>query len=208
MAALLLSIGLVVSPVASAGGIPVIDAAAIAKSVEQLVQMKTQIDNQIEQIGQMKAQIKSLTGTRNLGNLLKDAVKDQVPDEWDQIYKAAKSTDYKVLINGKKYDPDNHRKQVVSQYNTIKSVFDGMKKQNDAIKQLMNTINLTEDPKAIAELQARIGAEQAKLQNGQTKLAMFKEMMDIQKQINAYQRQEIQACQARNMRTRDYSSCM
>ncbi len=56
-----------VSPVASAGGIPVINTIAIAKSVAQLVQMKTQI--------------KLLKGAQNLNKLLKKVVKDRVSDE-------------------------------------------------------------------------------------------------------------------------------
>jgi type IV secretion system protein VirB5 len=207
MAALLLSIGLVVSPVASAGGIPVIDAAAIAKSVEQLVQMKTQIDNQVQQIAQMKTQIQSLTGTRNLGNLLKDAVKDQVPDEWGDIYKAAKGKDYKVLLDGKKYDPEMNRKLLVQQYDMVEKTFNNMKNQYGNIDKLMLAINQTQDPKAIAELQARINTEQSKIQTAQSKFAALQQMMVIQEKIQMLQYKELESCHAKYAKTMNYSAC-
>ncbi len=207
MAILSLSLGLVMSPMVSASGIPVVDAASIAKSVEQIVQMKTQIENQVQQIAQMKQQIQSMTGSRQLGNILKDTVKDQVPDEWGDIYKAAKSKDYKVLINGKKYDPDAHKKLLVTQYEMVEKTFNLMEKRYKNIDKLMDQINQTQDPKAIAELQARIGAEQARIQVAQSKFTTLQNMMDVQQQINIYQRQEIENCQAKHVVTRDYSSC-
>ena len=36
---------------------------------------------------------------------------------------------------------------------------------------------------------------------------MLKDMMAIQQQIHAYQAQDREACYAKNMRTRNYSSC-
>ena len=195
------------SSTANASGIPVVDAGTIAHAVIQVEKMTTQITNQIEQITQLKAQVKSLTGTRNLGKILSYTVKEQVPDEWKNIYDAAKNKDYKVLINGKNYDPDAHKKQLVTQLDLVEKSFDGVKDRLTNIDKLMDEINNTQDAKAAADLQARIAAEQAQIQVGQTKLTMLKDMMAIQQQINAYQAQDREACYAKNMRTRNYSSC-
>ena len=51
-----------------AGGIPVIDPAQLAQSIQQGIQLGQQIQNQIKQITELKNQVKALTGNRNLGN--------------------------------------------------------------------------------------------------------------------------------------------
>ena len=207
IASTVMAVCLMTSPLLTNAGIPVVDAGSIAQAITQVEKMTTQINNQIEQITQLKAQVKSLTGTRNLGKILSNTVKDQVPDEWKTIYDAAKSKDYKVLINGKNYDPDAHKKQLVTQLDLVEKSFNGVKDRLTNIDKLMDEINNTQDAKAAADLQARIAAEQAQIQAGQTKLTMLKDMMVIQKQINAYQHQQVEACYAKNMKTRDYSSC-
>ena len=72
------------APKAKAGGIPVIDVAAIgqmiqefqqelkdyAKQIEQLQALREQIANQIRQINELKAQVKAITGSRGLSALL------------------------------------------------------------------------------------------------------------------------------------------
>ena len=72
------------APKAKAGGIPVIDVAAIgqmiqefqqelkdyAKQIEQLQALREQIANQIKQIAELKAQVEAITGSRGLSALL------------------------------------------------------------------------------------------------------------------------------------------
>ncbi|WP_066570581.1 type IV secretion system protein [Snodgrassella sp. CFCC 13594] len=90
----LVSMGVTVAPLAQASGIPVVDAGAIAQAVQQVVHMKTQIDNQIKQISELKSQVAAISGTRNLGQIL-NTVKDQVPDEWKSLYGSVTATNYK-----------------------------------------------------------------------------------------------------------------
>lgn len=54
----------------------------------------------------------------------------------------------------------------------------------------MTEINRTSDPKAIAELSARIQAEQALIQNEQIKLAMYQESSKAEKQLLDQQKHE------------------
>ncbi|WP_241149342.1 type IV secretion system protein, partial [Pseudomonas viridiflava] len=51
--------------------------------------------------------------------------------------------------------------------------YDQAKGRLRQLDQLMGQIDKTQDPKGIAELQGRIAAEQAMIQNEQTKLQMF-----------------------------------
>jgi type IV secretion system protein VirB5 len=60
------------------------------------------------------------------------------------------------------------------------------------IEQLMSRINGTDDPKAIAELQGRIGSEQAMIQNEATKLQMFQIVAQAEDAIQKRQAHELQ----------------
>ena len=104
VSAVLLAAGLAAMPLTvTASGIPVVDGAAAAQRAANFVQQMaeyakqlTQMKNQYEQ--QVK-QFKAMTGSRGLGNILQDAVKDQVPSEWSAIYKGAKDIDYNTNKN-------------------------------------------------------------------------------------------------------------
>jgi type IV secretion system protein VirB5 len=58
------------------------------------------------------------------------------------------------------------------------------------IEALMSQISKTEDPKAIAELQARIAIEQAAMQNEDTKLRMLQMVAEAESRILRQQQQE------------------
>ncbi|MPN49131.1 Type IV secretion system protein virB5 [bioreactor metagenome] len=57
----------------------------------------------------------------------------------------------------------------------------------------MAKINDTPDPKAIAELQGRIAAEQAMIQNEQTKLQLYAMVAQAEDKIQQQQQRELQA---------------
>src|SRR5690606_40657057 len=57
--------------------------------------------------------------------------------------------------------------------------YDKAKSRIEQIDQLMAKIDQTPDPKAIAELQGRLTAEQALIQNEQTKLQMYQMVAKI-----------------------------
>ena len=134
--AVLLTVGLATTPLTvTASGIPVVDGAAatqraqnfvqqMAEYAKQLTQMKNQYEQQVQQF-------KSLTGSRNLGNILKDTVKDQVPSEWSAIYKGAKNIDYKSVINSKGYDSKTADRMAVKNLQDMEEVFKSTKTQLD-----------------------------------------------------------------------------
>jgi type IV secretion system protein VirB5 len=59
-----------------------------------------------------------------------------------------------------------------------------------SIQQLINTIGSAQDPKAIADLQARIAAEQVMLQNDQTKLQLLFQAAQAQEWVRQQQARE------------------
>ncbi|MCX8748645.1 type IV secretion system protein [Snodgrassella sp. B3088] len=189
-----------------ASGIPVFDGAAAANMVQQIIQSKTQIDNQIEQITELKNQVAALSGSRNMGKIL-NSVKEQLPNEWQAIYGNASSTNYKDLLKGKDYTPEQAAKALFANYDATLKSFQDSKKRLDNIQALMTKINSTKDIKAAADLQSRISAEQAIIQNNQTKLDMMSKMFDLEEKIARTQRSQRDACLARHIADRNYSSC-
>jgi len=174
--------------------------------VQQIIQSKTQIDNQIEQITELKNQVAALSGSRNMGKIL-NSVKEQLPNEWQAIYGNASSTNYKDLLKGKDYTPEQAAKALFANYDATLKSFQDSKKRLDNIQALMTKINSTKDIKAAADLQSRISAEQAIIQNNQTKLDMMSKMFDLEEKIARTQRSQRDACLARHIADRNYSSC-
>lgn len=189
-----------------AQGIPTIDKAAILKYGEQIFQMKEQIDNQIKQITELKSQVKALTGGREMGNLLKDTVKDQIPDEWNDIYKLA-GIDTRSLTDPKKFDPEANLKALAGIQQMTETAFADTKNRQNNINGLMRELNNTTDIKAAADLQGRISAEQATIANNQTKLDQMSRMYEIQKEVNARQRTAYNQCILENWAVNDERKC-
>lgn len=71
--------------------------------------------------------------------------------------------------------------------------YDAAKNRLSQIDQLMRQINQTQDPKAIAELQGRIAAEQAMIQNEQTKLQMYQMVAAAEDRLQEQRQREINA---------------
>lgn len=211
LTAVVVGAGLVFNPMmvstAAAGGIPVFDAASIANTAQQIIHMKEQIDNQIKQITELRNQVKALTGSRNMGNLLRDTVKSQVPDEWKDLYNMAASTNYRDVLNGKNYNPEQALQQLVNMQDMSTKAFQETKQRLDNIQKLMNQIDTTQDMKAAADLQNRIAAEQAVIQNNQTKLDMMARLYQIQKEVEGQKYSQQQQCMAMHIRDGNYQAC-
>lgn len=212
--------GMGVSSPASASGVPVVDialntqtqanqAANIAKYIEQIAQLKSQLD-------QMKQQYESITGTRNLGEILNNpAFQNYLPQEWQDVYSKVQNGGYKGLTGSAALIRDGNQlfdtcakktgadktlcERAASKAAQDKAfaveAFDKAKDRWDQIAGLMRQINSTTDPKAIAELQARINAEGAAIQNEQTKMQLFALASQAEDRLIQQQRRE------RNART-------
>lgn len=196
--------------ISSASGIPVFDGAAAANALQSLIQMKQQIENQIKQITELKSQVKALTGTRNLGNILKTEAYEQLPDEWKSVYNSAstlKNGNYKDLLSAKNYNPSADSERLVQQFDlTLKAIKDSEVRM-DNIKRLMDQVNQTQDMKAAADLQSRIALENAKIQQNQTNLDMMARFMDIQEKVQVQQRQNRDSCLRQNRINGTSHSC-
>lgn len=182
------------APLAMATGIPVFDGAAAANTLQQIVHMKEQIDNQVKQIQQLKNQYSSMTGSRNLGNIMNNPLlKKYLPQDWQKVYSSMKngkggmSSSGRVLAEAaglfdtcknisardQKNACENKMGQVAQNKSNLMKALDATQTRLNQIDKLMAQINKTSDPKAIAEVQARIGAENAQIQNMATQMQIY-----------------------------------
>ncbi|MDO1509546.1 MULTISPECIES: type IV secretion system protein [unclassified Neisseria] len=210
-AGVILSVSMAVMPLTVSAGVPVTNPLQLAQDaanfVKQMAEYSKQLTEMKKQYEQQLKQFKSMTGSRNLGNILKDAVKDQVPSEWSTIYKGAKDIDYKSVINSKGYDSKFADRMTVQNYQEMEKVFDSMKEQLASLDAMMNKINQTQDMKAAADLQNRIAVEQAKIANNQTKLDMLDRLYVRQQELNKRNYAAREACMAKHMASGNYAAC-
>jgi len=202
-----------------ASGIPVIDGASISQNaqnqIETMLKWKLQYDQMVAQINQAEQQYKSLTGSRNLGQILNNpALRDYLPTEWQSVYDAVRRGGYNglsgrgqtVYNDNKVFDMCANIKvsddRKACEARAVKAsqdkgfaldAFDAAKSRINQIDQLMQQINTTQDPKAIAELQGRIAAEQANIQNEQTKLQLYAMVAAAEEKVQQQRLREVQA---------------
>ncbi|MEB1101540.1 P-type DNA transfer protein VirB5 [Xanthomonas campestris pv. campestris] len=156
--------------------------ANFAKYVEQVAQLKNQLE-------QAKQQYEALTGSRGLGDLFNNpALRQYLPQDWTGLYDAVQRGDV-TGISGKVQDiiDKNKSGSIADMYADVSARqerlgavnkatglagFDAAMKRADQIQSLIGQINGTSDPKAIAELQARIAGEQAQVSNEMVKLQL------------------------------------
>lgn len=202
--------------VASASGVPVVDAAALANNqqnqVANLAKYVEMISQYKTQISQMKSQYDSLTGSRGLGSILNNPqFSSYLPGDWKNVYDQVNSGGYQGLSGSARALVDAAGLMEACQRSTGASklscergiaktaqdkanamaAFDAAAARWTQIQGLMERINSTTDPKAIAELQARINAEQAAIQNEQTKLQMFQILAQAEERVMQQQQREI-----------------
>lgn len=213
---------------ATASGIPVIDVAKIANdqinqaaNIAKYVQM---IDQYRMQIEQMKTQYESLTGSRGLGNILNNPqFASYLPADWQNVYRQVNNGGYSGLTgsaqaiidlagltNACQGSTESRNNSCEAQIGKVAQdkanmlqAFDAASQRWSQIQGLIQQINSTTDPKAIAELQARINGEQAAIANEHTKLQMFQMLAQVEeKMIQEQRRAETRATFAKDQWTR------
>ena len=206
---------------AFATGIPVVDgllnaqtttnqAANIAKYVEQIVQLKAQLD-------QAKQLFNSMNGARGMASLLNDpGARQYLPKDASQVYglvtgpgggafggltgsaksikdagAVLKSIDAKNPKNALMLEKSQN--QLANQQATHEEAYKQAGERFDKLQELIDTVDAADDPKAAADLQNRIAAEQTMMQNEMAKLAMLERLHVAQQQQLAQQRRETAA---------------
>ena len=198
--AVLVSSSLLANPVI-AKGIPTIDLAGLAKAKEQ-------IDNQLKQIAQLKAQLDALRSKNNWGHVARDAADTNLPDEWKSLYNSVdKASKNKDLLSSKGYNANADSEQLVQHLKILNRAAEDAQRGVKRIDELFNQLNKTQDIKSSQDLQNRIAAEPAKIQQNQTALDNMERMMRLQEKIQSRKRAAYLNCRRDNVVNRTNKSC-
>lgn len=187
---------------ANAAGIPVFDAANVAQAISSVTQLKAQLDQQ-------KQIFQSMNGARGMGQLLNNpALRNYLPADWQKVYDGLAQGGYSGLTgsamailkaNGLNCTAFNSTQRALCERQAGKDAqdkafgldaYEQANRRIDQIEGLMNQINQTGDPKAIAELNARIQAENALIQNEQIKLQMFTQLSQAEDKLIRQQQKQ------------------
>lgn len=171
----------------AAAQIPVIDATGIAKQIEQITELKNQLETAKNQLTQLQALHGSLNKLTNMGDiaalLSNPAVRQALPKDFGQLEAAltghgagalgsraetyARDNEVYARAGDDFYATESRRAQLANagQVSVAQQVYEAASKRMDGLEDLRRQIGQSEDPKTTLDLQARIGTESAQLQN-------------------------------------------
>jgi len=197
---------------AAGQGIPVIDQTAIAKQIESIAQLKAQLDALNQQLQQAQQLYGSLNGVTNMANvasvLNNPEVRQALPPEFAAIENLLKGTSTdtfgdsasQFLENNSTYrtSADDFYAQELSrvqsqnagQMTLGQQIYDAANKRIEGIDQLRQQISTASDAKATADLQARLQAETAFLQNDVLRMEGLRMVQQAQVQVDDQRRAE------------------
>lgn len=184
----------------------------IAKYVQMVQQMQSQLQQLQQTYAQLQTQYKSITGSRGLGMIDNENYTRNIPTNWQQTLQAMQNGgQVGHLANQISQEASElqqpYFKNVGSMVTTALSanmnqsatgqalnaqMYDESGARFQSIQQLMQQINNTTDLKGIAEIQARLEAENAQLLNELIRLQSMNAMIGQQQKIQAQQQQQKQ----------------
>lgn len=184
----------------------------IAKYVRMIQQMQSQLQQLQQTYVQLQTQYKSITGSRGLGMIDNENYTQNIPTNWQQTLQAMQhGGQVGQLANQISQEASElqqpYFKNVGSMVTTALStnmkqsatgqalnaqMYDESGARFQSIQQLMQQINNTTDLKGIAEIQARLEAENAQLLNELIRLQSMNAMIGQQQKIQAQQQQQQQ----------------
>lgn len=195
--------------------IPVIDTGAITQLLSQLRTMQSQLQTATAELAQARSTYSSLTGTRGMQQLLSGELRNYLPATWTELTSvlANASTSYSslaaniqtviaanaVLQGTQLASLTPSQRQLLSDGRNATAGLAAMTQaalsttsQRFAdLQQLIQAIATATDPKAIYDLQARVQAEAAMLQNEATKLQTLYQAEEAQTKLRAQRAMEL-----------------
>lgn len=193
-----------------AGGIPVYDVRTDINFAQSLINAVEQIENQLQQIGQLQQHLAATTGSRGLGALARNSRLDnyvpldavgRLENVDGQGYRGLSAPARALRDQGRLYNcaelADLQRTvceadlaRPYEQHALLRQVLGVANGRMAQITVLIDAINGTTDPKSIAELQARLQAENAMLAHEQTRIQALAKLVETGTAIEASRRRE------------------
>lgn len=186
---------------AAHAGIPVIDASNLAQQIQQVASWVKQYKQMTEQFTQLKKQYDSLNGARGMASLVNNpALRKYLPDDYSTILSSGYGNSASIRASAKVLGVDetyigaatdtakafdSNAIQGALNRATAEEGYKQASKRFDTIQVLLDKVNAAPDAKDIADLQARIQAEQVMMQNESVKLNMMAQLAQAQRDLAA-----------------------
>jgi type IV secretion system protein VirB5 len=193
----------------------VIDVASLTQLVSQLQTLEQQLATARGQLSQAQQEYQAFTGGRGMQNLLAGTVRNYLPADWTtlqavlngaggaypnlaaDVRSALSATS--VLSAGQlsAFAPaDSAQVQAGRQpaallQSVTREALANASSRFAALQQLINAIGSAADPKAVLDLQARVAAEAAMLQNEHTKLQALYQGLQAQQWADSQRTREL-----------------
>lgn len=201
------------TPTASAQ-MAVVDVRAIGQLIQQIRTMQQQLETARGQLREAQATFQAMTGRRGMEQLLAGEVRNYLPPDWQQLASVidATSTQYGALarelesltrrnavLSDAELDRlgarprtaiDEDRRDIALTQALSRGALDAAGARFESLRALIDAIPNATDAKAAMDLQARIAAEQAMLENEHAKLAALFETAEAERLSRAQQRRE------------------
>lgn len=200
------------SGLADAQGIPVIDQSAIAKHIESITQLKSQLDalnQQIAQAQQLYGSMNKITDMADVAGLLNNpAIRKALPQDFNAVESLLRGSGSgvlgsfasKALENNSTYRTsanDFYAKELAriqhrnaGQIGLGQQIYDAASSRIDGIDELRQKISSAADAKDIADLQARLQAETAFLQTDVLRMQGLQMVQHAQVQVDEQRKAE------------------
>jgi type IV secretion system protein VirB5 len=186
-----------------AQGIPTISVAELAQDVIMAGQLEQQVQTMEQQYTTMTTQLTALTGNRSLGQILNNpTLRSYLPDQWQSIYSQVSSGTLSGISSAAKQIESDEGMTATTpgqqRYNDTLSADKAMSMQAyqanlarlQNIESLMQQSDATQDPAAKADLQNRLQAENAMIQNEQTRLNLMGQLQQAEEKLSSQQAQQ------------------
>ena len=191
----------------------VVDAPALIQLVQQVANAEQQLVTLKNQLTQAQQELQSMTGPRGMEQLLSGTVRNYLPANWSQVAGAVQglsgfgslSSDVQNISNTNAVLtpqrlallPASTQRQIQSsrQWSAVQQAISHQALSNassrfNSLQSLISAIPSATDQKGALDLQARISAELAMLQNEQNKLAVLAQSTQGQQDALALQARE------------------
>ena len=183
----------------------VIDVNAIYQLAQEVATLRQQLQTAEQSLVQQEAQMRAMTGSRGMQNLLSGTDRNYLPPDWNTLASLVTQTSgaYQALSSGvqslitanavltpaqvaelspaQQADLNRARQSAAILEATSRAALANTSARFATLQQLIQAIPSATDQKGALDLQARIAAEQAMLENEHTKLQALDQTIAAQK---------------------------
>lgn len=192
----------------------VIDVASLTQLISEVQTLAQQLQTARSQLSQAQSEYQSITGVRGMEQLLVGVVRNYLPPDWPALQSALQgsgsyptlSADLQAALRSATVlspqqlgalsstagaQLQTERQSVALLQSLSHEALSNASNRFGSLQELIDAIGRATDQKGILELQARISAEHAMLQDEQTKLQVLYQGVEAQERTNAQRAREL-----------------